>query len=235
VNLLRSFWAGIYALSLGACLTGTTHAQSDNPGAGLSAADTDVQIVYALYGGDDLYWNVTDRVKDLLQDSPEGFFAHTDVLRVKTESDSSMSLFIFFNYDGHLHFFVRWNKGPKISVGLLRETAKIDDSHGEAVAEASSSDDGLKIVFAAYGGHELFWDVTDLVAKLLRDSPEGFFAHTDDMGGDPEWGSDKKLIIIFDYNGHRHFYTQRDGGPKITEATLWAAAKMDDADTKSSP
>ena len=204
----------------------------------LSGGDDNVQIVFAVYGGKDDFWNVTDKVGELLKDLPDGFFAHPDVLLLPdAPSDSSLSLIILYNYNAHRHFYVRENSGPKISLGVLREAAKIDDSTAREVTLSPDSkpEDAPTVVFATFGVHATFWDVTDKVKRLLLDSPTGFFPHEDVMGGDPEWGSGKNIVIVTDYNGGFHFFAETNGGAKISMKILASANKNDGVVAKSGP
>jgi len=213
-------------------LLGLCRAVSDDD---LSGGNGDIQVVYAVFGGKDNFWNVTDKVSDLLKNSADGFYARSDSLRIANPpAGVSMSLVLLYNYNDHRHFFVRGDSGPKISQGLLREAARIDDSHDASVTVNANPkpEDLPTVVFAVYGVHENFWDVTDRVKKLLVDNPDGFFPHEDVMGGDPEWGSAKNIVIITDYNGCFHFFTEMNLAPKISMLTLWMADKSDGTSAK---
>ena len=80
------------------------------------------------------------------------------------------------------------------------------------------------MVFATYGLHENFWDETDRVKQLFQDKIDGFFPLENVMGGDPEFGFNKTLIIIFEYKGKLYYYTHPNGLPKITKDTLRSVA-----------
>lgn len=184
----------------------------------------DFQVEYAVWGNADRsYENVTNRVSQLLTSSINGFPVRTDVLHAATQFDESMSLIIFFNYNGNAHFYVASNNGRKISLGLLKEAARIDESRATPLNSPGSSNNDFPIIFAVYGGHEAFWNVTDAVKKLLRESPQGFIPRDNDMGGDPEWGTKKALIIISISNGQYHSFSTLIDGPKITKKMLLEA------------
>jgi len=109
-------------------------------------------------------------------------------------------------------------------------SAKTDDSHIPEIALSGEPSSDPRVVFATYGCHEIFWDVTDLVKKLLRDNPVfGFHAHEDVMGGDPEYNNNKTILIIFEYNGKFYYLDQLNRSPKINTDSLIEAAKLEDA------
>lgn len=178
----------------------------------LSDSDDDPHIIYAVFGGIDngaaICKDVTEKVGKLLHDSNKGFFAHAEDLGINCPDDPAMSLIILYNHNGHRHLFVRQHNGPKLSMGLLREAARIDDSQETEVpiaTNASELDSDVHVMFAAYGVHEAYLDVTDKVGKLTQE-PKGFIADDNSMGCDPESGSAKMLLVIYDCKGKRQVF-----------------------------
>jgi hypothetical protein len=203
---------------------GIGFAQDDS---GLGGND-DVKVVLALYGGvingEAKFTDVTNKVTDLLPTSPYGFGSNAEtVVGGGAVSDWHQSLLIFYNYNGHLHFFARWEDPKnKVSQGLLRELAKIDDSHIEAFVPSDSSETDPQIISAEFGTLAVFRDSTDLVKQLLRNNPDGFAPTVETMGGAPLFGFPNSVVILFEYNGKLYYYTQPDSLPKITKDILKA-------------
>jgi len=186
----------------------------------------DVQVVLAIYGGiindEATFTDVTNKVSNLLLTSPYGFGSNAEtVVSGGTSSDWHQSLLIFYNYGGHLHFFCRWEDPKnKVSQGLLREAAKIDDSHVQAFIPSDISETDPQILFATFGTLEVFRDSTDLVKRLIRESSDGFVPTAGTMGGAPLFGYSNSLVILFEYNGKLFYYAQPDSLPKVTKETL---------------
>ena len=205
-------------------------AQSDNPSADLFLdPDEAVQVVYAVYGGitnaEAHYTNVTDKVAGLLQKSSTGFPVDEETVLGVQGSREFQSLIIVYNYEERTYLYNLPEGGGTVSVEKLKTAAKIHPSHMAAIPAPGTPDDDFRIVFATYGVSDVFWNVTDLVKKLMLDDPEGFFAHENVMGGDPHFGDQKALVIIFDDSSGRHFYAQVNDGPQINKAVLLDAAK----------
>jgi len=191
-----------------------------------SDSNDDLQVLYAVYGGSDsgtVYCNnVTDQVVQLFHDPHKGFSAHAEDLNLDVDVDVC-SLIILYNYDGHRHFFVRQHTGPKVSQGLVKEAAMIDDAKAAPISnptDSSAFDTDVHVVFAAYGAFETYVDETDVVTKALE-SPGDLVASDDAMGGDPLHGCAKMLLVIYDYKGKRHFFAAaQDQHVKIDSGAL---------------
>jgi len=224
-------------LRRGACVIGSllavsgiAFAQSDNPSADLSLdPDQKIDVVYAVYGGIENqlahYKNVTDQVTALLQKSPHIFSVTEEAVLGAAGTKEYQSLIIVYNYQERSYFYNMPEGGGEISLDKLKDWAKIHPSHVMAIPAPGTPDSDFRAVFATYGVAEKFVDVTDLVKKLLRDQPDGFYAHEDAMGGDPHWGWQKALVIIFDDASGRHFYAQVNNGAQVNKAVLLDAAK----------
>jgi len=188
--------------------------------------DEQVDVVMALYGGIDNhlshYTDVTSRVETLLK-KPEGFAVGSGSLLDQNVSKDYQSLIIVYNYEQHRYFYNMVDRGM-VSVDDLKKLAKLHPSRVPVIPASNPSDDDLTVLFAAYGVSEKFVDVTDAVKKHLHDDePQGFLANEDAMGGDPHFGWQKSLVIIYaDANG-RHFYAQANTDPPINKAVIKSA------------
>jgi len=230
VIALTSLRRGAWAIALVWGFSRIAFAQSDNPNADLSLdPDEAVQVVYAVYGGIENqqahYADVTNKIAGLLQQSPDGFSVTEDVVLDKHESKQYQSLIIVYNYEQRRYFYNMPEGGGKVSLDRLKNVAKLHPSHIAAVPAPGAPDSDFRIVFVAYGVSENFVDVTDTVKNLLRDNPDGFFASEDAMGGDPHFGWQKALVVVFDDPSGRHFYAQVNNGPQVNKAVLLDAAK----------
>ena len=205
----------------------------DNPSSDLSLdPDEAVNVVYAVYGGvtnDQVrshYVNVTDRVSDLLKNSPDGFSVTEDVVIGKKGPDLVKSLIIVYNYEQQSYFYNIAEDGGTVSVDKLKSWAKThrDSKIGPPIDPPTNGDD-FQVVFAAYGTGDMFINATDPTKKLIHDQPDGFLATEDNMGGDPHPGWSKVLVIIFDDSSGRHLYSIYNVGPHVVKATILDAAK----------
>ena len=215
---------------LAVCLATRVQAQSSNPNSDLSLdPDNAVNVVYAVYGGiqnaQAHYVNVTDKISGLLQKSADGFPVTEDVVLGVHATKEFQSLIIIYNYQQRVYLYNMPEGGGTASIAALKNLASLHPSHEAAIPPPGTPDSDFRVVFATYGVSDIFWDVTYLVQKLLRDNPEGFFAHENIMGGDPHFGDQKAIVIIFDDAIGRHFYAQVNNGPQINKAVLLDAGK----------
>jgi hypothetical protein len=185
----------------------------------LAGGSDDVQIIFACYGQGDHFVDVTSWVSKLLPQ--ESFAPHADVLNIDAQPSSSDSLLILYNYAGNRHLFVRGESGGKISPGLLKEEAKLDGAHGDPASTEIKGIGEPEVVFAAYGVHASFADVTESFRKQLMDNPDGFSPGSGAFNADPEYGSSKSTILVYDFGGKRRIYTIKEGN-KISVAFLKA-------------
>jgi hypothetical protein len=221
-------------VGVAAYISGIVYAQSDDPNSGLSLGqDNAVKVVYAVYGGiahaETEYVDVTDKVSDLFKKSPAGFFVSEQVILGLAGSKEFHSLIVFYNYDGKSHIFSMPENGGTLTLDMLKQAARDYPSHENEVPAPGTPDNDFRVVFATYGvsdgGAQPFMNVTALVRSLIRDQPEGFFAHEDVMGGDPHPGDQKALVIVFDTETGRHFYAQVNNGPLVSKRVLVDSAK----------
>lgn len=191
-----------------------------------------VQVVYAVYGGvtDDRkashYVNVTDKVSDLLQKSPNGFSVTEDALVGNHSSDLCQSLLIVYNYQQDSFFYNIAEGTGTVSTSTLRSWAKTHRKEariGTAIDLFASND--FHIVFAGYGLGDKFLNATDPVRTLIHDQPDGFVVTDDAMGGDPHPTWIKALVVIFDDPSGRHLYSMYNVGPHVSKDALLDAAK----------
>jgi hypothetical protein len=203
----------------------TLHGQSPDY---FSDPDESVKVVMALYGGihdsKAEYVDVSDKVTKLLQASPQGFDVSPEVLLDKAAPNFSRTLLLIYNFEQRRYFYNMPDHGAGISSDKLIRLTKVHPSHILAIPPTSGSDTDFHVQFATYGVGDTFWDSTDKVNQLLRENPEGFFAHENVMGGDPHWGSAKAIVIIFDTNSERHFFTQINLDPQISKEVLLYSA-----------
>ncbi len=214
-------------------LTPFAGAQADGPNSDLAInPDDEVSVAYAVYGGIENaqthYVDVTKKVADLFKGPSAGFpVTEEEILGVKG-SKPFQSLVVFYNYNGKSHVFSMPEDGGDVTLAKLKQEARIHISHDLAVPPPGTPDNDFRVAFAAYGvsdgGPEQFWNVTALVRSLVRDQSDGFFAHENVMGGDPHPGDQKAIIIVFDNETGRHFYTQVNNGPLINKEVLLDAA-----------
>ena len=183
----------------------------------------DIQLVSAVYGSNDRFDDVTSRVKLLLDGL--GFAPNSAELQSRLPQSDENTLFIIYNYGDKRHFFFRRTIGHRISSGLLKEEAKLDDAVASPAPLTPDPSGDLQIIFAAYGLRGNFLEVTDSVIKQLHDSPAITLPGTKAFGVDPAPGGWKYTVIIYDVDGTRHVYTTKDNGPPITAGLLGTAAK----------
>jgi hypothetical protein len=102
-------------------------------------------------------------------------------------------------------------------------TAVKNSSPQAPVVDASPAADVL-IISAAYGSGTRVTDVTDRVNSLLRQPNVVLHAHPYWLGGDPASGSNKTLVVIYEYEGQRCIYVVGDDG-EISMADLVKSGK----------
>lgn len=88
-----------------------------------SDSDTDFHVQFATYGVGDTFWDSTDKVKQLLVDNPEGFFAHEKDMGGDPHWGSAKAIVIIFDVDSQRHFFAQTNTDPQISRDVLTYSA----------------------------------------------------------------------------------------------------------------
>jgi hypothetical protein len=77
----------------------------------------------------------------------------------------------------------------------------------------------IRIELALFGSGKRLADVTDRVAQLLREEPEGFTARADWLRIDPASGKNKSLMIRYRY-GDQERYFVITGGNRASYADL---------------
>ena len=214
----------ILANTLAASVSLAAFAQSDNPSADLSLNPDDaVDVVYAVFGGitDSIahYQNVTDKINSLLK-KPAEFPVDEKTILDGDGKKEHQSLIVVYNYQQRVYFYNVLEGSGNLSLAKMKTQARIHPSHELEIPSPDTPDSDFRVIFATYGVGDIFWDETSRVQKLLRDDPEGFLAHEDIMGGDPHFGWNKAIIIIFDDPNGRHFFAQVNDGPEINKAVL---------------
>ena len=214
----------VFSLLLVAGLSQAAFAQSNNPNADLSLNPDDaVNVVYAVYGGItnaiSHYQDVTEQVNNLLK-KPGEFPVNEKTILGVDGTKEHQSLIVVYNCQQRVYFYNVLEGSGGLSLDKMKALARIHPSHELEIPSPGTPDSDFRVVFATYGIDDVFWDETTRVQKLLRDDPEGFFAHEDIMGGDPHFGWSKAIVIIFDDQSGRHFFAQANQDPAINKAVL---------------
>jgi hypothetical protein len=198
-----------------------------------SGPDPDISVVMAIFGGDENYEEATKPVIKLLGKAPYSFAPTVYTLGIKElKGGSAHHLIIVFDLNGHRHVF----SDPyhrDIDAKALRAEAKLEDAAGTVVDAPAISDNpatgsNITVVEAVYG-YNTYVDVTKSVTQLLA-KPDGFEPTGYALGvNDPNHGEANYLIIVFDLDGHRHFFVRQNNGDNVDAKALEAKAKLDDA------
>lgn len=186
--------------------------------------DSDLQVQYAVFGADTTFKDVTESVSKLVANSPGGFFPKADTIKVDRSPGGTNQVLIFYNFQGHAHFAERRETDRKLSLGLLKEEAKVDDSKVMPLTPPDPDDGEIEIKFAVYGALGAFNDETENLRKLLHDPDSKVSISGDSMNGDPIPNVPKSLVIIYDCDGHRHLLAIRDGHDVTLNALKFQAA-----------
>jgi hypothetical protein len=88
------------------------------------SSDDDLRVVFATYGVQEACWDVTEVVKRLLRDNPEGFSAHEDVMGGDPRFGSRKALVVIFDYKGTCYFYTQANDGPVLTKLTLTDATK---------------------------------------------------------------------------------------------------------------
>jgi hypothetical protein len=198
-----------------------------------SGPDPDISVVMAIFGGDENYEDATKPVIKLLGKAPYSFAPTVYTLRVKDPNyGKDHQLIIVFDLNGHRHVF----SDPyhrDVDAKALRAEAKLEDAAGIVVDAPAISDNpatgpNISVVEAVYG-YNTYVDVTKSVTQLLA-KPDSFEPTGYGLGvKDPNHGEINYLIIVFDLDGHRHFFARQNNGDNVDAKALEAKAKLDDA------
>lgn len=79
----------------------------------------------------------------------------------------------------------------------------------------------IRVELALFGSGTQLADVTDRVAQLLRDEPDGFTARADWLHIDPTPGKNKSLLIRYRYRDQERFF-MITGGNRASYTALVA-------------
>ena len=98
------------------------------------------------------------------------------------------------------------------SVPAPQPTTRPVIAHAETVKD-------IRVELALFGSGTHLADVTDRVAQLLRDEPDGFTARADWLHIDPAPGKNKSLLIRYRYQDQERFFLIT-GGNRASYAAL---------------
>lgn len=102
--------------------------------------------------------------------------------------------------------------------------------HSHAAAQLPASE--LLIISALYGSGTKFADVTHRVDELLRKPGAEFFARPQWLHADPTPGWNKRLVIVYKFNGQRRTFQTGEGGRVSRDRLLGAAREAQKAEKK---
>ncbi len=114
----------VVVLAVG-CATSSHPTQSVAPATPVAVsrlAQSDVRIISAVYGSGRTFIDVTQRVDDLLNQSPAGFRARPARMLVDPMPDATKILVIVYEYKGQQHTLTKGQRG-KVTIQILQEAA----------------------------------------------------------------------------------------------------------------
>jgi hypothetical protein len=86
--------------------------------------DRDFNIVFAAYGTNETFFNVTDQVKSALRDYPDGFPVNGDTMGPDPHSGWIKILIVVFDDTTGRHHFSLYCTGPKVSKASITDAAQ---------------------------------------------------------------------------------------------------------------
>ena len=164
------------------------------PGAGIPAG-AGLQILYADFGADNRYANVTSRLAARIQDDRLSLPVTNDTMGGDPAENSHKALTVWYSYNGRA------------------ANAVIDE--GNYLNLPGNQDNfpaNLRILRAQYGAGYRYVDVTQRLNSQIQGDELNLRVTNDTMGGDPAYDQHKQLTVFYIYKGQEYRVVANENG-----------------------
>jgi opacity protein-like surface antigen len=165
-----------------------------------------LRIMRAQYGVGRRYADVTDLLNSQIQGDQLNLRITNDTMGGDPDPEQRKQLTVFYIFNGRPS---RVMVNEKSTLTLPGSDAYNPPNPG--YSGGGYGDDRLQILHASYGAGDRRMDVTDLLNSQLRGSSLQLVVSNDSMGGDPAPGLEKRLRVIYLWQGMRSQITVGEG------------------------
>ena len=165
-----------------------------------------LRVMRAQYGIGRRYADVTDLLNSQIQGDQLNLRITNDTMGGDPDPEQRKQLIVFYVFNGRPS---RVMVNEKSILTLPGADASAPPNPG--YSGGGYSDDRLQILHASYGAGEQRMDVTDLLNSRLRGNSLQLVVSNSSMGGDPAPSLEKRLRVIYLWQGMRNQVTVGEG------------------------
>jgi len=165
-----------------------------------------LRVMRAQYGIGRRYADVTDLLNSQIQGDQLNLRITNDTMGGDPDPNQHKQLIVFYIFNGRPS---RVMVNEKSTLTLPGSDAY--NPPNPAYNGGGYGDDHLQILHASYGAGEQRMDVTDLLNSQLRGNSLQLVVSNSSMGGDPAAGLEKRLRVIYLWQGMRNQTTVGEG------------------------
>jgi hypothetical protein len=165
-----------------------------------------LRVMRAQYGIGRRYADVTDLLNSQIQGDQLNLRITNDTMGGDPDPNQRKQLIVFYVFNGRPSRVIVNEKSA-----LTLPGADAYNQPNPGYTGGGYGDDRLQILHASYGAGEQRIDVTDLLNSQLRGNSLQLVVSNASMGGDPAAGLEKRLRVIYLWQGMRNQVTVGEG------------------------
>ncbi len=165
-----------------------------------------LRIMRAQYGVGRRYADVTDLLNSQIQGDQLNLRITNDTMGGDPDPEQRKQLIVFYIFNGRMS---RVMVNEKSILTLPGNDAY--NPPNPAYSNGGYGDDRLQILHASYGTGDRRMDVTDLLNSQMRGNSLQMVVSNSSLGGDPAPGLEKRLRVIYLWQGMRNQTTVGEG------------------------
>jgi hypothetical protein len=169
-----------------------------------------LRIMRAQYGVGHRYADVTDLLNSQIQGDQLNLRVTNDTMGGDPDPEKRKQLVVFYVFNGRASR-VSVNEKSTLSLPGADAYNQPNPGYSPGYSGGGYGDERLQILRATYGAGEQRMDVTDLLNSQLRGNSLQLVVSNSSMGGDPAPGLEKRLRVIYLWQGMRNQTTVGEG------------------------